>query len=1223
MKAKSTLIAGIVSLALLLPGVSLAQCSLSFTYTVTESRCKSTGAIHVEVTGGSGSYNYKLSGGSIPSINTSSKDITGLPAGTYRLEVRDVVDGCTYSQEDIVVPGSYQDPRFSLSATDVTCIGGSDGSITVINQQYGRGPFIFSIVAPSASGVGTTNTTGVFTNLVPGSYSIRLADSCGGLQTRVITIADYNWWIETHNVARVGCDSADVSITLKDNHSNLNTSGSAFSGFTYGVSRTPGDTVWSSSRNFRVFKGSSHTLTLVAKDGCGHTKTVVWNEPKPSVDASISKSNFLCSGFTATVTGKANLANPQFCLYNSSNVLVGCNTTGVFSNIAYGSYTIRINDACYDTTITRTVSHSQPTPTVAANVSTSNLACSTFSATVTGQQNLTSPTYCIYDQSDVQVACNNTGIFNNLPYGTYTIRITDGCTGAVITRTVTGIRPVPSVNPNPTITYNCSNFNLSWGGLTNLNNAQFCLYDGDGNLIDCRASGNFNNLPYGSYCLNIINNAGCYDTTIVRCFTVSPRIPQVAANMSYTNQQCSTYTASVGSQQNLSNPNFCLYDNTNTLIMCNTNGVFAGLSYNVNYTVRITNDAACYDTVIVRNFSRTRPIPNVAGAVSVSNRSCSTFRASVTGQANLTNPTYCLYDANDAQVDCNNTGVFNNVPYGSYTIRIVNTCYDTTIVRTVSASPTVMNPNVSAAASCSIGNTDLSASWTATVAPYTINIYNPGNVLVYTTTTSSTSATINGIPGLPGGLQYRFEIRDNCNGVASVNVTPHASWLNKSINANSKCPGGQWQNGSGDLNISAQYSHGAVTPKIIRKNGSVVNISANTVSGINFTFSEMEPAEYVIEYTLQGCSGKVYDTFQLQSYTFPNLQQSAVYQCNDNNFSVSSAVTGGLAPFTYEIIGSIPDSPSIVMPPQTNPVFSISNNSTYGLIRLRSIDACGNATTNDASVLPLANTSISATSNCFYNNITLSVDTIPNATYTWYKKTSPTDSILIGNGLSYNIPYLMPEDTGVYVCAVSVNSGCLTRESTFYVNGLCGVVLQGNSLGFTAKLQGNDAVLSWVTDKDFNADAFEVQWSTDGVHFTALGIVNAFNSGSSKQYQYAHTAVATGKNYYRLKILKNGKQATYSVVAVVSKLAGGQGVRVYPNPVDSYFDIQFKDISAGNHKVSLVAADGRVVWESTLLVQSGQTKRIARPATAVSGNYMLVIQSAVNGERKVINMIFR
>lgn len=1223
MKANSTLIAGIIAFALLLPVASLAQCSLSFTYTVSESRCKSTGAIHVNVTGGSGSFNYKLTGGSIPSINTSSSNITGIPAGTYRLEVKDVVDGCTYAEDNIVVPGNYQDPRFQLSGSDVTCIGGSDGSITVVNQQFGTGPFIYSIVAPSASGIGATNTTGVFTNLIPGSYSVRLADSCGGLQTRVITIADYNWWIDANNVTKVGCDSADVSITLEDNHSNFNTSGTTFNAFTYGVSRTPGDTVWSSTRTFRVYKGTARSLQLVARDGCGHTKSVVWNDVKPSVGANISKSNMICSGFTATVTGQSNLTNPQYCLYNNANVLIGCNDNGVFSNIAYGTYTIRINDACYDTTITRTVSQSQPVPSVAANITTNNLACSTFRASVTGQTNLSNPQYCLYDQSDVLISCNDNGIFPNLPYGAYTIRITDGCTGTVITRTFSRYRPVPTVNNNPTITYNCSNFNMSMGGQSNLNNAQFCLYDNLGNLVSCNDNGSFSGLPYGSYCMNITNDADCFDTTIVRCFTISPRVPSVAANMTYTNRTCTSYTASVSSQSNLSNPQFCLYDNTNTLIICNDNGVFTGLSYNMNYTVRINNNAACYDTTIVRNFSQTRPVPAVAASVSVSNRACNTFTASVTGKSNLTSPSYCLYDASDVQVACNNDGIFHNVPYGSYTIRIVNTCYDTTIVRSVSASPTTMNPNITAAASCSIGNTDLSASWTATVSPYTINVYNPGNVLVYTTSTNNTTASITGLPGLPAGLQYRVDIRDNCNGVASSNVTPLASWLNKSINANSKCPGGQWQNGSGDLAVSAQYSHGSVTPKIIRKNGAVVNITHNTVAGINYTFSEMEPAVYVIEYTLQSCSGKVYDTFQLQSYSFPNLQQSAVYQCNDNNFSVSSAVNGGLAPFTYEIIGSLPDSPSIVMPPQNNPVFSISNNNTYGLIRLRSIDACGNATTNDASVLPLANTTISASSNCFYNNIMLSVDTIANATYTWYKKTSETDSVEIGNGQSFNIPYLMPEDTGIYVCAVSVNSGCLTRESTFNVNGRCGAVLQGNDLGFTARLQGAESVLAWVTDKDFRADAFEVQWSTDGVHFSPLTTVNAILSGSSKQYQYAHAGVATGKNYYRLKILKQGKPASYSVVAVVTKMAGGQGLKVYPNPVDNYFDIRFKDVSTGNHRISLVAADGRVVWESTMLVQSGQTKRIARPATAMSGNYMLVVQSAVNGERKVINLIFR
>src|SRR5690349_15006839 len=115
MKPTSTLIAGIIACSLLFPFAVHAQCSISFSYTVKESRCKSTGAILVTVNGGSGSYNYKLSGGPIPSINTSTSSITGIPAGTYRLEVKDVADGCTVGQENIVVPGNYQDPRFQLS----------------------------------------------------------------------------------------------------------------------------------------------------------------------------------------------------------------------------------------------------------------------------------------------------------------------------------------------------------------------------------------------------------------------------------------------------------------------------------------------------------------------------------------------------------------------------------------------------------------------------------------------------------------------------------------------------------------------------------------------------------------------------------------------------------------------------------------------------------------------------------------------------------------------------------------------------------------------------------------------------------------------------------------------------------------------------------------------------------------------------------------------------
>jgi len=1223
MKMKSTLLAGILACMLVLPVAALAQCSLSLSYTVTESRCKATGAVNVTVHGGSGNYNFRLIGGSIPPIVTSTSDITGVPPGTYRLEVKDVADGCVVAEDAVVVPGDYQDPRFSLSGTDVSCIDGTDGRVEVSDLQYGRAPFLFTIVAPSPSGVGTSNTTGIFNNLVPGSYYIRLTDSCGGLQTRIFTIANYNWWIDATSVTKTDCDEVNVLVTLEDNQGNFNTSGTAFNGFMYGVCITPGDTIWFSSRSFPVLKGNARSFAIVVRDHCGNTRATVWNEPnKPSVATNVSISNRACAGFRATVTGQSNLTNAQYCLYNSADELIGCNTTGVFNNVPYGHNCIRITDNCYDTIITRCFDVSRPQPTVGGTVTTNNFTCSTFRATVTGQSNLTNPEYCIYDEADNLIACNTNGVFNNLPYGSYCIRVKDDCTDTVIIRCFTSTPPVPAVGQNITITNrSCSTFDAGVSGESNLNNPQYCLYDADGNLITCNTTGDFTGLPYGSYCIHIDNNAVCYDTTIVRCFTVTPSVPSLGANVNISNRTCTGFTATVTGQTNLTNPEYCLYTADDVLITCNTTGVFNNLAYG-SYTVRTTNDADCYDTVIVRNFSVSQPVPEVGAAVTLSDRRCATFTASITDQLNLTDPEYCLYDANDNQVACNTTGVFENIPYGSYCIRVVNACYDTTITRCFAASGLTPDLGVSAAASCTIGNTDLEASWPATVAPYTISVFNPGNALVYATSTSNTNAVIPPLPGLPAGLQYKVVIRDNCNATDTVLITPDASVLAKSINANSKCPGAEWQNGSGDLVVHCEYSHGSVTPRVIRKNGAVVNIPFSFSTGNIYTFTEMEPAQYVVEYTLQGCSAKVTDTFQLQSYSYPNLQQSAVYQCNDNNFSVSAAVTGGLGPFSYEIIGSIPDSPSIVAPPQANPVFSINNNNSYGLVRLRCIDACGNATTNDVSVLPLANTTISASATCYYNNITLSVDTIPNATYTWYHKTSATDSTQVGVDQHYNIPYLLPTDTGTYVCVVSVNDGCLTRISSFHLDGNC-VPLYGDGLQLKGSLQNEVVMLAWTTGKDFSADAFIVEWSSDGRVFRSTGALQAASGsgGEYNKYYFTHSEPVNGANYYRLRIIKHGKPDAHSATVIVHKT--GKGPQVYPNPVMQHFELRMNDMPAGHYRISLLTPDGRMVWDRQLYLQAGETKRFLRPAGMVNGTYMLLITNMASGQRKTFPVLLR
>ena len=136
-----------------------------------------------------------------------------------------------------------------------------------------------------------------------------------------------------------------------------------------------------------------------------------------------------CTGFTATVNGQQNLTTPNFCLVdNSGNPVSGqpCNTTGVFTAVPYGSYCIHITNSCYDTVITRCFTQSQPVPQISGVVSLSNYTCTNFQAAVTGQQNLTSPVYCLLDQSGnpvTGVPCNSTGLFPNLPFGAIRFRL--------------------------------------------------------------------------------------------------------------------------------------------------------------------------------------------------------------------------------------------------------------------------------------------------------------------------------------------------------------------------------------------------------------------------------------------------------------------------------------------------------------------------------------------------------------------------------------------------------------------------------------------------------------------------------------------------------------------------------------------------------------------------------------------------------------------------------
>lgn len=93
--------------------------------------------------------------------------------------------------------------------------------------------------------------------------------------------------------------------------------------------------------------------------------------------------------------------------------------------------------------------------------------------------------------------------------------------------------------------------------------------------------------------------------------------------------------------------------------------------------------------------------------------------------------------------------------------------------------------------------------------------------------------------------------------------------------------------------------------------------------------------------------------------------------------------------------------------------------------------------------------------------------------------------------------------------------------------------------------------LSWTTGMEENASHFNVQRSTDGIHFTTIAKINASgNSQSSVNYSWLDKSPLAGQNYYRLEMVDIDEKTEYSSVLSVTVSTVVQA-RLLNNPVDN------------------------------------------------------------------------
>ena len=161
------------------------------------------------------------------------------------------------------------------------------------------------------------------------------------------------------------------------------------------------------------------------------------------------------------------------------------------------------------------------------------------------------------------------------------------------------------------------------------------------------------------------------------------------------------------------------------------------------------------------------------------------------------------------------------------------------------------------------------------------------------------------------------------------------------------------------------------------------------------------------------------------------------------------------------------------------------------------------------------------------------------------------------------------------------------------------------------------ALVRWiVATPTVNSDKFDVEFSTDGKNFNAIGNLKIDNTNESN-YQFLHSGVPGGNLYYRIRETDIDGEYVYSDIIVLRNNNTSGRVFIFPNPANNYITVTAPTNGVGKTQIILYDALGKIVTSSIL---SATTKTINTDLFP-DGTYVLkVISNGTITAQKVLIM---
>ena len=402
--------------------------------TIVQPSCaQCNGSITLAPSGGNNPYTYTWT--TSPINNTNQE--TNACAGIYQV---DITDGIGCKQTESIPVSSSNSPTLTVTSTNVTCNGLSNGSATA-TATGGILPYMYSWpTLPS------TNT--VVTGLTSGIYFVQVKDSAGCIATQSVNVTEPTALnANATMVSPTSCSACDGSI----NTAVTGGSGSYTYSWSTGVS-TP-----------NITNACAGIYTLVVTDGVTNCKDTLPpiglngpTGPALTIASTDEKCFGVCNG-SATVTASGG-AGPAYSYTWTPNVGSGPIVTGLCANQSPFMVEVSDNAGCVTT---QSVTINEPTKLITSLPTITPVKCfndanGAINTVVSGG----TPSYTYVWNPATATGSNP----QNLAAGIYSLTVTDinGCTntGEIDTLknptqlAITGTTTPASCNntPNGTIT---------------------------------------------------------------------------------------------------------------------------------------------------------------------------------------------------------------------------------------------------------------------------------------------------------------------------------------------------------------------------------------------------------------------------------------------------------------------------------------------------------------------------------------------------------------------------------------------------------------------------------------------------------------------------------------------------------------------------------------------------------------------------------------------------